>query len=621
MSPSTISNTGYAQGDYAFKQSKVLIAKMDGVKGDKGCTGLDIGPNYLGPTGANGIQGVTGLSGSNGNQGATGVGIQGVTGLSGLNGIQGVTGLIGTTGLIGQTGIGQTGMRGIAGSQGSTGTGPVQGATGVAGVQGNPGVTGVGSAGIQGSTGSQGATGAGIQGATGVGTQGVTGPGAGQQGVTGLQGIQGVTGIFGLQGNQGPQGVTGLSPFFLRGTSSLYPVIPGDGLTGIGDFTCNYIWTKQIYFPSIGNGSDEGLAITTQGSSGISNVSYIRAVTDGYTGTNIYLSAEDSSSRQLKVYKNKIEINVLENSTVISGVTGTSVSTALGSQKANLHLNKTGVYNDGYLTGLTWASGTWAASDTFLLNYTDGSGSWLQIGTSNSFNVGGKLAATFHPNGGMIVGRGLAHTIAENLNKTLTVAGNGGIKVIGQTGICFEVCGISGINGITGLSPLKVDITTNKVGIGVTGPSIELDVGNNIGFINQGNNQCLAKKMIAGCTGMHSGHLVRPSTTLDNGVVFTTPISYDPIGVIVSPSGSIANGSDVWVGIAGQVEVFMSGITGIRGSTFSVMDKDGANGVTGCALVLDTTEPDVKGHWGEIGHCLKNYAIAGGTGVCILHFN
>jgi hypothetical protein len=161
---------------------------------------------------------------------------------------------------------------------------------------------------------------------------------------------------------------------------------------------------------------------------------------------------------------------------------------------------------------------------------------------------------------------------------------------------------------------------SGKVGLGITGPQAALDVGNNIAMWNSGNNQCLAKKFVAGVTGLSGGTVVVPSDTIDFGVRYATPTSEDPIGVVVS-EGAIAKGADVWVGICGQVQVKIGSYTGIRGSVFGTADKNGANGATGLATLLDISAPVSTGHWGEIGHCMKNFATAGSTGIIILHFN
>ena len=158
----------------------------------------------------------------------------------------------------------------------------------------------------------------------------------------------------------------------------------------------------------------------------------------------------------------------------------------------------------------------------------------------------------------------------------------------------------------------KARINRDGLGLGCTGPNCALDIGNTIGIFNLLNNQCIAKKYIAGCAGLSAGYVVKPSTTIDGAVDFCTPTSYDPIGIIVGPTGPIANGGSVWVGTDGQAQVYMSGITGIRGDFLTTL-----GGATGCV----TPYTGVTGleSFAHIGHCNKNYASY--TGICILHFN
>jgi hypothetical protein len=260
---------------------------------------------------------------------------------------------------------------------------------------------------------------------------------------------------------------------------------------------------------------------------------------------------------------------------------------------------------------------------------THNSGTSIYLATTNGFSVGAKTKLSIDYAGqinigstglctgsnGQVLPSAMLSVETSNIgaawatHKAALFRGGGGVDIIGTTGVALQV----NTNALT--------VNKTQVGVGATGPQAALDVGNNIAIFNSGNNQCLAKKFIAGCTGLKNGIVVKNSTTVDGAVDFVTPTSYDPIGVVVS-DGEIANGAPIWIGICGQVQVLMAGITGIRGSVFTTRDGVTNDGVTGMAKVFNPgPDPSDNQHWAEIGHCNKNYANAGGTGVCILHFN
>jgi hypothetical protein len=557
-----------------------------GVTGTQGSTGVS------GSNGTTGLQGETGISGSNGSQGETGLsGSNGSTGLQGETGVSGSNGSHGETGLQGETGIsGSNGSTGLQGETGISGLDGSQGATGVSGSNGSQGVTGlIGATGLQGSNGSDGA-----QGVTGL--IGVTGSWSGntglfhQVGTTGLLALDIVSTSLTLKGqnitlnNGGVTGISGSIVYKYQGLGNVCPTL--SGYTGVDgswayastEFAPDTRWAWKAFNGTVLNNAD---AWTSNGV-----IPYLPQWLVIKLGSSQVITAYVINQLQIPPYSWILDCSD-DGSSWSTIDTQTNVTTG-------------------------WSSGV---PRQFTCGSPSTAHQWYRITITSSQN------AQYANIGDLqLLSPSTQVTLASlNFDPTLTSKWSCG-GVTGPSEIITSAHAQSMTNklsysGVTGLFTGGLQAPLIKGTTGIFTGGIETP---NTAIWNSGNNKCLAQKMTAGCTGLKSGHVVKPSTTIDGAMDFVTPTSYDAIGVIVSP-GNIVNGADCWVGIAGQVQCYMSGgATGIRGDVFTTHSSTGA---TGCATIFTPPDPGSNEHWGEIGHCVKNYATAGGTGICILHFN
>ena len=113
------------------------------------------------------------------------------------------------------------------------------------------------------------------------------------------------------------------------------------------------------------------------------------------------------------------------------------------------------------------------------------------------------------------------------------------------------------------------------------------------------------------------GTIVDASTGTDNAADIADTDSTDPIGVIYN--SGVADGSEVWVVVAGIAQVLLEDTTAstrgnwVRTSSTTAGRADATTGSPPGA--------DVK-HWQEVGHCTETQGA--GTDVLakmVLHFN
>jgi len=113
------------------------------------------------------------------------------------------------------------------------------------------------------------------------------------------------------------------------------------------------------------------------------------------------------------------------------------------------------------------------------------------------------------------------------------------------------------------------------------------------------------------------GTIVHPSTT-DSGVETAATNAYDAIGVVYSDG--VANGTDVWVVIAGVAEVLLE--DGTASTAGNWVNTSGTTAGRGDMTSAVPDPPTSASHFQEIGHCIET--VGSGTDVlakAIIHFN
>jgi hypothetical protein len=108
------------------------------------------------------------------------------------------------------------------------------------------------------------------------------------------------------------------------------------------------------------------------------------------------------------------------------------------------------------------------------------------------------------------------------------------------------------------------------------------------------------------------------TTPTDRGVVYCPKDIPDPIGFVYDV---VADGADMWLWIAGMVEIYVTGnaTVGQFARTPVDADADDTSGrITSEAAPSAPFESDK--HWQEVGHIMKARTGAGLT-LAIIHFN
>jgi hypothetical protein len=363
-------------------------------------------------------QGASGPTGSQGPVGETGpqgpVGLTGPQGAQGLQGTQGQNGIQGPIGLTGPAGA--TGLQGVKGDKGDTGNTGAVGSTGPQGVKGDAGPVGPagltwrsswvantsylkddavgydgaswfcllnhsgisvppnldptrwallasqGAIGPQGPTGATGATGStGPQGIAGAdGPQGV----AGVKGDTGAQGLVGPAGPQGIQGPQGPQGGQGAAGVLLvtvTANASPVSIAPNATATIVVDDGTKVLLGSNIYIDGIGY-----FYVATKSGNNI-------GVTNLYSASTLVVGS--------------FQVVIVTGPPGLQGPTGATGATGNTGATGSAGIGITSIVFTSSTGGLT--SGISGATDTYTINYTQGSPSTFNV--YNGIDGGGGL--------------------------------------------------------------------------------------------------------------------------------------------------------------------------------------------------------------------------------------
>lgn len=114
------------------------------------------------------------------------------------------------------------------------------------------------------------------------------------------------------------------------------------------------------------------------------------------------------------------------------------------------------------------------------------------------------------------------------------------------------------------------------------------------------------------------GHIVEPSSAVDNGVQLTTDDDFDPVGIIYE--SGIDDGDGMWVIVSGIADVLYG--TTVTRATFSrvPVTADGLNPGEAINEPLPSPPLATDKHFREIGHPIESRGTPG-LAKTILHFN